>query len=253
MTITTDLHGSTASAFSRRPSTSKVEALVTLGAGAALAIYAMVRRTWSSVPLGAGGGYLLYCGVSQLRSPYQGRVRKAQTIAKTPQELYEFVRRPDNWNRFLHAIRLHQEGHGRFRLELGEPAGMDLSSHIQITDEKPSDYIAWAADDEKFEHRGVIRFRNAPGNRGTDVSVALEYKAPGGPIARSLAALVGWEPEQVARESLRHLKQLTEAGEIPTTAGQPVGRRGMKGAALRVLYREGPTEDATEPARLAGD
>src|SRR5207237_1200764 len=155
MTITTDLYRGTGEEFSRRPSTSKVEAFMTLGAGAALAAYAMMRRTWSSVPLGAGGGYLLYCGVSQLRRPYQGR------------------------------------------------------------------------------------FRKAPGNRGTEVSVALEYKAPGGAIARSLAALVGWEPEQVVRESLRHLKQLTEAGEIPTTAGQPVGRRGMKGAALRVLYREG--------------
>ena len=57
----------------------------------------------------------------------------------------------------------------------------------------------------------------------------------------------------MVRESLRHLKQLIEAGEIPTTAGQPVGNRGMRGAAQRVLYREGPTEDATEQVRLAGD
>jgi len=86
-----------------------------------------------------------------------------------------------------------------------------------------------------------------------EISVALEYKAAAGPVARTLASLVGWGPEQIVRESLRHLKQLMEAGEIPTTAGQPVGARGMKGAALRVLYREGPTEDATEQTRMAGD
>lgn len=55
------------------------------------------------------------------------------------------------------------------------------------------------------------------------------------------------------RESLRHVKQLLEAGEIPTTIGQPVGRRGLKGAAMRVIYRERPSEDAVEQTRLAGD
>jgi uncharacterized membrane protein len=181
-------------------------------------------------------------------------VRKAHTIARKPEEIYEFIRTPSNWNRFLHAIRIQPESDNRFRLKVGEAAGMDLVSQIQITDEKLNEYIAWSSTaGEIFEHRGVIHFRKAPADRGTEVSVALEYKAPAGPVARSLASLVGWNPEQMVNESVRHLKQIVEAGEIPTTAGQPVGKRGMKGAALRVLYREGPTEDATEAARLAGD
>jgi uncharacterized membrane protein len=39
-----------------------------------------------------------------------------------------------------------------------------------------------------------------------------------------LAKLFRHSPEQQAREDLRHFKQLMEAGEIPTTAGQPAGR-----------------------------
>jgi uncharacterized membrane protein len=104
-----------------------------------------------------------------------------------------------------------------------------------------------------LEHRGVIHFKQAPGNRGTEVSVALEYKAPAGPIARGLASLVGWGPEQVVRESLRHLKQLMEAGEIPTTKGQPSGARGIRGTAKRIMFREGPSEQAVEQTRMAGD
>ncbi len=252
MTITTNVP-ETGREFSRRPASSHVEAVVTLAAGAALATYGILRRSWSSAILGAGGGYLLYRGASELRRPYQGHVRVGFTIAKTPAEIYGFVRDAGNWNRFLHAVQLSEEGPGRFRLRLGESAGFDLSSAVQVTDEKPNEYLAWTSAEQSFEHRGVIHLRPAPGDRGTEVSVALEYKAPAGPIARSLASLVGWDPEQVVRESIRHLKQLVEAGEIPTTAGQAVGERGMKGAALRVLYREGPTEDAIEQARMAGD
>jgi len=89
---------------------------------------------------------------------------------------------------------------------------------------------------------GVIRLqKRAPGDRGTEISVASGIQSRGpARFARSLASLVGWGPEQVVRESLRHLKQLMEgrrdSQQLPE---QPVGARGMKGAALRVLfYRE---------------
>jgi uncharacterized membrane protein len=37
--------------------------------------------------------------------------------------------------------------------------------------------------------------------------------------------MFGEEPNQTIREDLRRFKQLMEAGEIPTTKGQPSGRR----------------------------
>jgi hypothetical protein len=61
-------------------------------------------------------------------------------------------------------------------------------------------------------------------------------------IAQLLATPAGFSPEQVARESLRRMKQLLEAGEIPTTDGQPHGDCGLKGKGQRVLMRETPDE-----------
>lgn len=254
MTITTNLapkYGEIES--SRRPVRAKAETILTLATGAALATYGVRRRSWSGVALASGGGYLLYRGIANLRRPYQGRVRVAFTIGRTSQEIHDFVRDRQNWSRFLHALQFEDRGNGRFVMKLGEAAGINLESHVEITDEKAGEYIAWASSEQLIEHRGVIRFKKAPDARGTEISVAMEYKVSAGPIARSLASLVGWSPEQLVRESLRHLKQLMEAGEIPTTAGQAVGSRGIKGAAMRVLYREGPTEDATRQVRLAGD
>ena len=254
MTITTNLAPQFGEQeFSRRPATSSNEAILQIATGAAVAGLGLWRRDWLGAALAACGGYLTYCGVTDLRRPYQGRVRVGFTIAKDPRQVYDFVANPQNWKKFLHAIHLESRGNGRLRLSIGKPAGIDLESRVEITDHSPGEYIAWASAEQMFEHRGVIRFDKAPDARGTELKVALEFKAPTGPIARSLASLAGWDPEQIVRESLRHIKQLLEAGEIPTTAGQPVGNRGLKGAAMRVMFREGPAEDAVEQTRLAGD
>lgn len=253
MTITTSRAGETREQeFSGRPATSTLEASLTLAAGTALAGLGLWRRGFTGAALAAGGGYLLYCGATDLRRPYQGRVRVAFTIAKSREEIYDFIAHPENWPRFLYRIGLEKAGPERLRLSIDEPADLDFESRIEITDQKPPEYVAWLSAEQMLEHRGVIRFKPA-GERGTEVSVAMEYKAPTGPVARSLASLIGWSPEQVVRETLRRLKQLMEAGEIPTTQGQPVGARGLKGKAERVLYREPAVEEAPEPIRLAGD
>ncbi len=239
--------------FSRRPATSTHEAILTLATGTVLAGLGLWRRGWLGTTLAAGGSYLLYCGVRDFHRPYQGRVRVGFTIAKDPQEVYDFASNPQNWARFMHAVQVKNRGESKFALSMGKPAGIDLESNVEITDQKSGEYIAWASAEQMFEHRGVIHFKKAPGDRGTEVAVAAEYKAPAGPIAKALTSLVGWDPEQVVRESLRHLKQLLEAGEIPTTTGQPAGGRGVRGAAMRVMFREGPSEDAVEQNRMAGD
>ena len=60
---------------------------------------------------------------------------------------------------------------------------------------------------------------------GTRVTVHLQYNPPGGKLGAAIAKLFGEEPNQTIREDLRRFKQLMEAGEIPTTQGQPSGRK----------------------------
>src|ERR1700756_3913820 len=191
MTITTDLSRKNGGPrFSGRPATSSIhEAVLQIATGAALTGLGIWRRRWLGAALGAGGGYLMYCGISDLRRPYQGRVRVGFTIGKDPQQVYDFVSDPNNWKKFLHVLQLESRGHGRLRLAVGKPAGIDLESRVENTDHKPGEYIAWASEEQMLEHRGVIRFDRAPGSRGTEIKVALEFKAPTGPIARTLAAL----------------------------------------------------------------
>jgi uncharacterized membrane protein len=62
----------------------------------------------------------------------------------------------------------------------------------------------------------VIKFKAAPGNRGTEVHVEVEE---GGPLSK----LLGSEPLPKVKDELRHFKQLAEAGEIARSDATPEG------------------------------
>jgi uncharacterized membrane protein len=71
-----------------------------------------------------------------------------------------------------------------------------------------------------------VRYRPAPDARGTVVTLSLECHpltylrwVPGAGVAQRFGAV----PEQLVAEALRRFKELMEAGEIPTTEGQPHG------------------------------
>lgn len=259
MTITTGMaeNRSEQSRLRSIPISSNVETLSCIAGGGALIALGLARRSWIGWVLAATGGGLVLNALANERRPYQGTVRIGVTIRRSPEEIYEFICDPENQAKFLEGLELRANPDRSATVVFGRPAGFMLESDAQITDEQPGEYIAWSATPESvqehsLDHRGVIHFRRAPADRGTEVAVALDLKAPIGPIGRALASFVGWGPEQIVRESLRRLKQLMEAGEIPTTAGQSSGARGLKGSALRVLYRERNFEQPGEN-RLAGD
>ena len=70
-----------------------------------------------------------------------------------------------------------------------------------------------------MQHAGSVWFKEAPAGRGTEVKVELQYNPPAGMLGAVIAQIWGKEPGQQIQEDLHRLKQLLEAGEIPTTAG----------------------------------
>jgi uncharacterized membrane protein len=211
--------------------------------GAALLRRAGRNRKLGSALLGAdlirrgvsGHCYLYqFLGVSstsrknhQASIPYrQGiRVDEAITIDKTPQELYQFWRQLDTLPYFMEhlesvtlidATRSHWIAKG--------PAGKHVEWDAEIIGDIPNEMIGWRSlPGSQIDTAGSVHFTPAPGGRGTEVTVALQYHPPGGIFSALFAKVFGEEPELQVREDLRHLKQLLEAGEIPTTQGQPEG------------------------------
>ncbi len=76
----------------------------------------------------------------------------------------------------------------------------------------------------------VVHFRRAPGARGTEIHVELEYQPTGGTVGAAVARLFGHDPASQIREDLRRFKQILETGEIALSDG-PSLRRAAQPAA----------------------
>jgi uncharacterized membrane protein len=209
--------------------------------GSALVVYGLKRRSLGGFALALLGGDLMYRGVmgychayaalglstaSDTKGAPEGiRVERTTTIQRSPEELYRFWHRFENLPRFMaHLESVQAAGNGRSHWIARAPAGTTVEWDAEITEERENELIAWRSlEGSQIANEGSVRFRRAPGGRGTEVHVTLRYDAPLGKLGRVVAKLFGEEPAQQAEEDLRRLKRLLEAGEIPTTEGQPSG------------------------------
>jgi uncharacterized membrane protein len=163
-------------------------------------------------------------------------VDRALTVNRSPDECYRFWRDFENFPGFMqHLESVVVMSETRSHWIATGPAGTRVEWDAEIVAEEPGKLLAWSSDEgSDIDHAGIVRFEEAPGGRGTIVHVELQYSPPGGTAGALIAKLFGEEPEQQITDDLRRFKQLLETGEIPTTVGQPSGRRGI---IARMLHR----------------
>ena len=69
----------------------------------------------------------------------------------------------------------------------------------------------------------VVRFVEAPGDRGTEIHVDLERTTPAGKVGEAVQKLLGSEPLAKVKDDLRRFKQHVETGEISRSEAVPEG------------------------------
>lgn len=154
-------------------------------------------------------------------------VHKTVTINRDATELYNFWQRFENLPSFMRHLKSVEMTDGKRSHWIAyAPMGATVEWDAEVIEDRPGETIAWKTISGAVDHSGSVRFQRAPGGRGTEVSVELDYRPPGGVAGAVLAQLFGEEPEFQIQEDLRHFKQVMETGEIPTTEGQPTGRGG---------------------------
>ncbi|HKQ50919.1 MAG TPA: SRPBCC family protein [Pyrinomonadaceae bacterium] len=223
-------------------------------AGGALAIYGLTRRTWGGAVLALVGGTLIHRGSTGHCYMYDAlgvstagtetgnplvsvpaghgiKVEKSVTVNRPPEEVYRFWRDFQNLPRFMnHLESVTDLGNGRSHWVAKAPAGKTVEWDAEVYNEKENELIAWRSlEGADVDNAGSVRFEPAPEGRGTTVRVTLKYDPPAGKIGSLIAKLWGEEPSQQIEEDLRRFKQVMEAGEIPTTEGQPSGRSASAG------------------------
>jgi uncharacterized membrane protein len=152
-------------------------------------------------------------------------VTKCITVNRPAEELYAFWRNFENLPQFMYhleEVQVHDDQ--RSRWAAAAPAGMRVEWEAEITDDRPNELIAWQSlRDADVHNSGSVRFQPAPGGRGTEVCVEIEYRPPGGTIGRAIARLFGEEPGQQVAGDLKRFKQVMETGEVLRSEGSPLG------------------------------
>lgn len=172
-------------------------------------------RTLGWIGIGVGAAAIL--GRRQLAKKDEGFVRKQSvTIARTPEELYYFWRDFRNLASFMsHVQSVQVKSETQSHWVVSAPAGRTVEWDAEITEDRPGELIAWRSlEGADVENRGEVRFRRAPGDRGCEIHVRLEYKPPGGALGTVVARLFGEEPGQQLKDDLARLKQALETGEV---------------------------------------
>ena len=230
------------------PNVGMAERWITGVLGAGLAVFGLTRRSSAGAIAAVGGGGLVYRSLSGQCPLYSAlgvntakktqnpivsvphgegiQVTKVVTINRSPEELYGFWRNFENLPNFmehLESVKVLENGTSHWVAKA--PAGASVEWDAVIHNEKPNELIAWrSVDGSEVDNAGSVEFSPAAGGRGTEVKVIINYKPPAGKLGAVVATLLGESPRVQLEEDLNRFKQLMEAGEIPTTEGQPSGK-----------------------------
>jgi uncharacterized membrane protein len=155
------------------------------------------------------------------------RTRRGITVRRPVEEVYSFWHTFENLPRFMrHLESVTVTGDRRSHWVATAPAGKTVEWDAEITEDRPNELIAWRSlPGSDVYNAGEVRFDPAPGNRGTEVRVAIEYRPPFGKLGSKVAMLWREEPRQQVADDLRHFKQVMETGEI--VLSDATKRRGM--------------------------
>ena len=248
--------------------------------GGALAIWGLQKKSLPGFTMAALGGVLVFRGATGHCDVYHAlglhtdhrrgrnrgvpyelgiRVDKSVNINKPRQEVYRFWRNLENLPRFMRHLESVTEIDNRHSHWVAKaPAGRTVEWEAEIINEIENELIGWQSmENSTVENAGSVHFEDAPAGRGTIVRIELQYNPPGGSIGAAVAKLFGEEPGQQIDEDLWRFKQLMEAGEIATTAGQPHGTRSAAVNAMekkpKKSWRRDVVTEASEESFPASD
>jgi uncharacterized membrane protein len=161
-------------------------------------------------------------------------IRRSITVNKPVDEVYaywkDFAKLP-TFMRHLESVTVDADGRSTWTAT--GPAGTRVTWHAQTTYERENERISWRSVDGDVPNEGTVRFRQAPGKRGTELEVELRYEAPGGAFGNAAARLLGEHPDQQVADDLRRFKQILETGQVLRSDGSPDGISSTRQAAQR--------------------
>jgi uncharacterized membrane protein len=102
---------------------------------------------------------------------------------------------------------------------------MSAKNKAAITVMLPRDDVErrWQLADHGSDVIGTVTFKDAPGDRGTEIHVEIDEDARPGKIGEAVQKVRGDEPLANAKDTLRRFKAKLETGEVPRSEAAPEG------------------------------
>jgi len=153
-------------------------------------------------------------------------VSRSLTVDASADDLYEAWRDPVVFARvmdhFADVTSIDEDSH---HWVVRGPGGVEASWETRVVEDDPGQLVRWeTTGDARVPNGGSVRFRPAPDDRGTLVTLTLAMDPPGGAVGNALLDRLGVLPETLAGDALGRFKSLVESGEVPTLEGNPSGR-----------------------------
>jgi uncharacterized membrane protein len=201
-----------------------------IAGGGALAVVGLTRRSWPGVAMAAAGGLMVAGGVKRalLKRRAGINVERSLLINRPVEEVYSFWRNFENLPKFMRHLRsVKVTSDTESTWEARTPVAGSVTWDAEIVDEQPNSFLVWRSKDGAMvPNNGSVLFEPASDyHGGTRLTVVMNYDPPAGRLGSIFATMFGEDADQQVREDLRRFKQLMETGEVPTTVGQPHGRR----------------------------
>ncbi|WP_335998549.1 SRPBCC family protein [Halorientalis halophila] len=210
------------------------------GVGLALLVRGVRRRSLRGIGTALAGGWLLTRAIRSGNGKREARggagrrgssagsaaVSRTISVGKSADELYEAWRDPETFARVMsHVADVTPSANDRHHWTVHTPYGRAVSWETRIVEDDPGQIVRWATPgDAVVSHEGAVRFREAAGGRGTEMTLTVSFDPPGGALGDAVLKRLGMAPEMLVGQALARFKSLVESGEIPTLEGNPSAR-----------------------------
>jgi len=211
-----------------------VERIASVVTGTALAVYAIRNRRKIGGKLLGGVSLVLlkrgatgFCEInnaigrnSALKKANAIEATATFTVNKSRQEVYSSWRNLTNLPSFMeHLEKVEVLDEQRSRWTAKIPGGIGtISWEALIQEEDPNTLIEWSSlQGSTIDNAGEVRFRDALGNEGTEVTARISYRLPAGDLGSVAGKLFNPLVERMIRRDLYQFKNFLETGETPKT------------------------------------
>ncbi len=240
------------------------ERLASAALGALLIALGLRRRGAAGAALGALGGLAAARAATGHSRVYEATgvssaplergagvgIDESVTVAAPVSEVYGPWAEPVRLPRYLRFVRSVDEVAPGVTHWVVEVAGQPLEWDAEVIEQRENEVVAWRTlPGSQVGQSGSVHFREVAG-RGTEVRLRLRFVPPAAAGFAAARLLRRLEDRDVAEE-LRRFKSIVEAGEAPTTEGQPSA--GPGGRERPPLVATAPVKTRVEPRGPAGE